>query len=85
MSLDDLYMEIILDHYRTPRNRAPELEPHDVHVHHSNPLCGDELDLRLRVDTSDGPPADRRGGLRRRRVLDLHGQRLGDDRGREGP
>jgi nitrogen fixation protein NifU and related proteins len=49
MSLDDLYMEIILDHYRTPRNRAPELEPHDVHVHHSNPLCGDELDLRLRV------------------------------------
>jgi nitrogen fixation protein NifU and related proteins len=49
MSLDDLYMEIILDHYRAPRNRAPELEPHDVHVHHSNPLCGDELDLRLRV------------------------------------
>jgi nitrogen fixation protein NifU and related proteins len=49
MSLDDLYMEIILDHYRSPRNRAPELEPHDVHVHHSNPLCGDELDLRLRV------------------------------------
>jgi nitrogen fixation protein NifU and related proteins len=49
MSLDDLYMEIILDHYRAPRNRAPELDPHDVHVHHSNPLCGDELDLRLRV------------------------------------
>ncbi len=49
MSLDDLYMEIILDHYRAPRNRAPELEPHDVHVHHSNPLCGDELDLHLRV------------------------------------
>jgi nitrogen fixation protein NifU and related proteins len=53
MSLDDLYMEIILDHYRAPRNRAPELEPHDVHVHHSNPLCGDELDLRLRVDATD--------------------------------
>jgi nitrogen fixation NifU-like protein len=49
MSLDDLYMEIILDHYRAPRNRSSELEPHDVHVHHSNPLCGDELDLRLRV------------------------------------
>jgi len=49
MALDDLYQEIILDHYRSPRNRSPELEPHDVHVHHSNPLCGDELDLRLRV------------------------------------
>jgi nitrogen fixation protein NifU and related proteins len=49
MSLDDLYQEIILDHYRTPRNRSSGLDPHDVHVHHSNPLCGDELDLRLRV------------------------------------
>ena len=49
MSLDDLYMEIILDHYRSPRNRSSELDPTDVHVHHSNPLCGDELDLRIRV------------------------------------
>ncbi|MGH3664620.1 MAG: Fe-S cluster assembly sulfur transfer protein SufU [Egibacteraceae bacterium] len=49
MSLDDLYQEIILDHYRSPRNRSQELAPHNVHVHHSNPLCGDELDLRLRV------------------------------------
>jgi nitrogen fixation NifU-like protein len=56
MGLDDLYQEIILDHYRSPRNRAPELESVDVHVHHSNPLCGDELDLRLRVvdDKVDG-------------------------------
>ena len=56
MALDDLYQEIILDHYRSPRNRAPELENFDVHVHHSNPLCGDELDLRLRVvdDKVDG-------------------------------
>lgn len=54
--MDDLYQEIILDHYRSPRNRAGELEPHDVHVHHNNPLCGDELDLRLRVvdSTIDG-------------------------------
>jgi nitrogen fixation protein NifU and related proteins len=47
--LEDLYQEIILDHYRSPRNRSGGLDPHDVHVHHSNPLCGDELDLRLRV------------------------------------
>jgi nitrogen fixation NifU-like protein len=54
--MDDLYQEIILDHYRSPRNRSGELEPHDVHVHHNNPLCGDELDLRLRVvdSTIDG-------------------------------
>ncbi len=49
MSLEDLYKEIILEHYKSPRNRAPELEPHDVLVHHSNPLCGDEMDLRLQV------------------------------------
>jgi nitrogen fixation protein NifU and related proteins len=52
VSLDDLYQEIILDHYRSPRNRASSLEGEDVHVHHSNPLCGDELDLR--VDVEDG-------------------------------
>jgi len=56
-ALDDLYQEIILDHYRTPRHRAATLDPHDVHVHHANPLCGDELDLRLRVgDDGQGRP-----------------------------
>ena len=49
MSMEDLYQEIILDHYRKPKNRAPELEDEDVHVHHSNPLCGDEMDLRVRI------------------------------------
>ena len=48
--MEDLYQEIILDHYRSPKNRAPNLEDEDVHVHHSNPLCGDEMDLRLRVE-----------------------------------
>ncbi len=52
MSFEDLYQEIILDHYRSPKNRAPELADEDVHVHHSNPLCGDEMDLRIAV--SDG-------------------------------
>ena len=56
MSLDDLYQQIILEHYRAPKNRAPSLEGEDVHVHHSNPLCGDELDLRVDVedDLGDG-------------------------------
>ncbi|TVR24964.1 MAG: SUF system NifU family Fe-S cluster assembly protein [Nitriliruptor sp.] len=47
--MEDLYQEIILDHYRKPHNRAPSLDDEDVHVHHSNPLCGDEMDLRIRV------------------------------------
>ena len=47
--LDALYEEIILDHYRSPRNRAPGLSGEDAQVHHSNPLCGDELDLRIRI------------------------------------
>ena len=63
MSLDDLYQEIILDHYRSPKNRAPALEGEHVHVHHSNPLCGDEMDLRLRVadDRVDGLVFDGEG------------------------
>lgn len=63
MSMEDLYQEIILDHYRKPKNRAPSLEGEDVHVHHSNPLCGDEMDLRLRVvdDRVDGIVFDGEG------------------------
>jgi nitrogen fixation NifU-like protein len=53
VSLEDMYQDIILDHYRSPKNRAPSLEGEDVHVHHSNPLCGDEMDLRIRV-SDDG-------------------------------
>lgn len=55
---EDLYHDIILDHYRTPRNRAPQLDGSQVHVHHHNPLCGDELDLRLRVADGDTAKID---------------------------
>ena len=55
-AVEDLYQEIILDHYRRPKNRAPELDGAQVHVHHSNPLCGDELDLLLKV--GEGTVAD---------------------------
>ena len=47
--LDDLYREIILDHYRSPRNRG-ELEPPAAHAVGHNPLCGDEIDVYLQVD-----------------------------------
>ena len=45
---DELFREIILDHYRHPRHRGL-LEPADVATHGHNPLCGDEVDLTLRV------------------------------------
>ena len=47
--LDDLYREIILDHYRSPRNRG-ELVPPAAHAVGHNPLCGDEIDVYLLVD-----------------------------------
>ncbi len=48
--LEDLYREIILDHYRSPRNRG-ELESPPAHrVEGFNPLCGDEIILTLLVD-----------------------------------
>jgi nitrogen fixation protein NifU and related proteins len=47
--LEDLYREIILDHYRTPRNRG-ELPPPAAHAVGHNPLCGDEIDVYLEVE-----------------------------------
>ena len=44
---DDLYREIILDHYRHPRHRGA-VDPADVVVEADNPLCGDQIDLSVR-------------------------------------
>jgi nitrogen fixation NifU-like protein len=46
---DDIYREIILDHYRNPRNKG-RLPNADVSIHDSNPLCGDEIDIHLKVE-----------------------------------
>ena len=48
--LEDLYREIILDHYRTPRNRGELDSPPAVESRGHNPLCGDEITLYLLVD-----------------------------------
>jgi nitrogen fixation protein NifU and related proteins len=48
VSLDDLYREVILDHYSRPRNKGT-LEPADVVREGANPLCGDEIRLSLVV------------------------------------
>jgi len=55
-NLDDLYREIILDHYRNPRNRGELESPPAVRAEGFNPLCGDEITLFL--DVADGVVKD---------------------------
>jgi nitrogen fixation NifU-like protein len=47
--LETIYKELILDHYRKPRNKAPMGEP-TIAVSMRNPLCGDEVELMLSVE-----------------------------------
>jgi nitrogen fixation NifU-like protein len=54
--LEDLYREIILDHYRSPRNRGELETPPATKSEGFNPLCGDEVVLYL--DIEDGKVAD---------------------------
>jgi nitrogen fixation NifU-like protein len=53
--MEDLYQEIILDHYRNPQGRGLR-EPFEAEVHHVNPTCGDEIDLRVHLEDRDGVP-----------------------------
>jgi nitrogen fixation NifU-like protein len=48
--LEDLYREIILDHYRTPRNRGELPVPPARHAEGHNPLCGDEITVYLDIE-----------------------------------
>ncbi len=57
LKLNSLYQQLILEHYRSPRNRGPlEEATSTAHVH--NPTCGDEILLMLRME--DGRIADAR-------------------------
>ncbi len=58
--LEDLYREIILDHYRSPRNRGELPAPPATRVEGFNPLCGDEIVVY--VDLADGNVQDIRIG-----------------------
>lgn len=49
MSLEDLYREVILDHYRSPRNKG-HLDSPDAVAQGVNPLCGDEITIELNFD-----------------------------------
>ncbi|MFZ6005171.1 MAG: Fe-S cluster assembly sulfur transfer protein SufU [Actinomycetota bacterium] len=58
--LEDLYREIILDHYRSPRNRGELPSPPATRVEGFNPLCGDEIVVY--IDVHDGVVSDIRIG-----------------------
>ena len=55
MQADSLYQQIILDHYRNPHHKGLR-EPFDAEVHHVNPVCGDEVTLRVTLKDVDGEP-----------------------------
>jgi nitrogen fixation NifU-like protein len=58
MNLDDLYRRVIMDHYKTPRNRGA-LESFDaVTIDLNNPTCGDKISLQMQIE--DGIVKDAR-------------------------
>jgi nitrogen fixation NifU-like protein len=50
--MDDLYREVIIEHYKNPAFRGT-LDPHDFSFEDSNPLCGDHIRIDLRVDKDE--------------------------------
>ncbi|HNB37553.1 MAG TPA: iron-sulfur cluster assembly scaffold protein, partial [Anaerolineales bacterium] len=47
--MDDLYREVIIEHYKNPSHRG-HLDPHDITFEDNNPLCGDHIQIDLRVN-----------------------------------
>ncbi|MGI5217609.1 Fe-S cluster assembly sulfur transfer protein SufU [Nocardia sp. CA-290969] len=56
MRMEQMYQEVILDHYKHPHNRGLR-EPYGAEVHHVNPTCGDEVTLRVQLG-DNGDVAD---------------------------
>ncbi len=56
--MDDLYREVIIEHYKNPSYRG-KLDPNDISFADNNPLCGDHIQIDLRVGT-DGKVSDAR-------------------------
>ncbi len=50
--MDDLYREVIIEHYKNPGFRGT-LDPHDISFEDENPLCGDHIRIDLRVDENN--------------------------------
>ncbi|RJO68282.1 SUF system NifU family Fe-S cluster assembly protein [Nocardia panacis] len=51
MRMEQMYQEVILDHYKHPHHRGLR-EPFGAEVHHVNPTCGDEVTLRVDLDAA---------------------------------
>ncbi len=56
--MDDLYREVIIEHYKNPAYRG-HLDPHDYSFEDSNPLCGDHIEITLQI-SADGAVSDAR-------------------------
>ena len=50
--MDDMYREIILEHYKNPRRRGT-LDPADISYEDDNPLCGDRIRIDLQIDAEE--------------------------------
>lgn len=57
MRLEQMYQEVILDHYKHPHHRGLR-EPFNAQVHHVNPTCGDEITLRVTLSGDGEQVAD---------------------------
>src|ERR1700684_1936893 len=56
MRLEQMYQQVILDHYKHPQHRGLR-EPFGAEVYHKNPVCGDEITLRVAL-SADGETVD---------------------------
>ena len=50
--MDDLYREQIIERYKSPQFRG-HLDPHDIQFEDDNPLCGDHIEITIRVNGDD--------------------------------
>jgi nitrogen fixation NifU-like protein len=57
-NMDDLYREVIIEHYKNPSYRG-KLDPHDISFEDSNPLCGDHIEITIQT-AEDGTVKDAR-------------------------
>jgi nitrogen fixation NifU-like protein len=60
MQLDDLYRRVIMDHYKTPRNRG-DIEGGTVMIELNNPTCGDRISLQLLLENGNVKEAKFKG------------------------
>src|ERR1700753_704597 len=57
MRLEQMYQEVILDHYKHPQHRGLR-QPFAAEVYHKNPVCGDDVTLRVRLSDDGETVAD---------------------------